>query len=359
MPTTVTVTNTDAGLSGKTLSVCETDQTISGAKTFNRAPNAPFAVQSGSAVVTNLDADKLDGQEGAYYLAFGNLTGAPATNNAVVDGRLSLTSGTAVTTADVTAAGTIYFTPYLGNRLALYDGAAWTIITFSERSLALSITSGKNYDVFVYNNSGTATLELSAAWTNDTTRADALTTQDGVLVKGGATTRRYIGTIRASGANTTEDSQTKRFVFNYYNRVPRFFFKTESTDSWNYTTATIRQANGAAGNQIEVVNGSSTESPMIDLMLQAVQGNPSSGVEVCAGFGEDSTTAFASGQVLGNVTTSTIRLPIVSFLKKPVALGYHYYAWLEFSAATGTTTWYGDNGTPTRMACGITGSILM
>ncbi len=44
-----------------------------GLVTFDRDPLPPFAVTSGSAVVTNLDADKLDGQHGAFYQDAGNL----------------------------------------------------------------------------------------------------------------------------------------------------------------------------------------------------------------------------------------------------------------------------------------------
>lgn len=60
---TVTVQNTTSGLSAKTLDLLESDQTITGQKTFDRDPSAPFVVTSGSAVVTNLDADKLDGRD--------------------------------------------------------------------------------------------------------------------------------------------------------------------------------------------------------------------------------------------------------------------------------------------------------
>jgi hypothetical protein len=63
----ISVLNTDAGLSGTTLLNAESTQTITGSKTFDRDPSAPFTVTSGSAVVTNLDADKLDGVEGAGY----------------------------------------------------------------------------------------------------------------------------------------------------------------------------------------------------------------------------------------------------------------------------------------------------
>lgn len=65
----ISILNTDSGLGGKTLLNSEDAQNLTGLKSFNRAPNAPFTVQAGSAVVTNLDADKLDGQEGSYYSA--------------------------------------------------------------------------------------------------------------------------------------------------------------------------------------------------------------------------------------------------------------------------------------------------
>ena len=136
-----------------------------------------------------------DGSSGQALTTNGSGTlswaAAGATPYALAGGRLTLTSGTPVTTSDVTGAGTLYYTPYTSGQIALYSGSAWVVYTFTERSLSLTLTSGKNYDVFLYDNSGTLTLELSAAWTNDTTRADALTTQDGVYVKSGATTRRW------------------------------------------------------------------------------------------------------------------------------------------------------------------------
>jgi hypothetical protein len=70
----VSIQNTTAGITAKTIDLLESDQTITGLKTFDRDPSAPFAVSSGSAVVTNLDADKLDGQEGTYYLDTRNHT---------------------------------------------------------------------------------------------------------------------------------------------------------------------------------------------------------------------------------------------------------------------------------------------
>lgn len=57
------VTNSAAQLEGKTLVTAEDDQEVTGLKAFRRAPDAPIEVESGSAVVPNLDADKCDGED--------------------------------------------------------------------------------------------------------------------------------------------------------------------------------------------------------------------------------------------------------------------------------------------------------
>jgi len=57
----ISVLNTDAGLSGKTIANLEDAQNVTGLKSFNRSPNAPFAVQAASAVVPNLIAESLSG----------------------------------------------------------------------------------------------------------------------------------------------------------------------------------------------------------------------------------------------------------------------------------------------------------
>lgn len=279
-------------------------------------------------------------------------------DNGVQDFRLTLTSGVPVTTTDVTGAGTLYCTAYKGNRIALYDGSAtWNILTSVEFSIASPLTSGKPYDVFAYNNSGTATLEV-LVWTNDTTRATALALQDGVLVKSGTTTRRYLGTIYASGANTMEDSYAKRYVFNYYNRVDRpMRAALETADSWNYTTATWRQANANASNQLDCVIGVS-EDP-VSATVAAQVSNTNAGVfPVLVGVGVDSTSANSTTLMLGEaIQVANGRMIARANYSGFPGVGRHTLTWLEYSAASGTTTWYGDNGTPTLQQSGIIGVV--
>ena len=161
--------------------------------------------------------------------------------------RLTLSTGVPVPASDVTGATTVYLTPFLGNRIALFDGSgAWAVLALSaDLSLALgTLVAGTNYDIFCYNNSGTPALELGAAWTNDTTRSTGLVLQDGIPVKSGATTRRYLGTLRTTSTTTTEDSASRRFLFNMYHPVARHLLvqnvssPTTSSATWASVAST-------------------------------------------------------------------------------------------------------------------------
>lgn len=275
-------------------------------------------------------------------------------NNALSQGRLTLTSGTPVTNTNVTAATTVYFTPFAGNRIGLYNGSLWNMRTFSELSLVVPGTTNSAYDVFAYDNAGSVAIELSSAWLSVTSRFSGgayqtlLPTQDGIYVKstnGTAidATRRYLGSfVTTAVSGQTEDSATNRLVYNYYNRVARSLNRIESTDSWNYTTATIRQANGSAANQIAVMQGVAEEAVDVSLLVTVSNTNATN---AAIGIGEDSTTVFLAGAGFTNFTfVAASNMNVAAHVNVIPAIGYHTFTWLEYSAATGTSTWYGDGG---------------
>jgi hypothetical protein len=257
---------------------------------------------------------------------------------------------TASITAAIQATGkansTIYWTPRTGNAIALYDGTRWNLYHTAEISLALSaLTADKLYDVFLYDNAGTLTLELSAAWASDVARTDALTTQDGVTVKSGAATRRWVGLIRTIGTAATESSQTKRFVWNVYNRVTGSMSKQDATSSWNYTIATYRESNGATTNRLQVVTGE-PQAILVGSVGRASNSTISIIGETAIGL--DSTTTLAYGilaarSILSEVANNIVALTAAGTVQVP--LGYHFLSWLERSNATGTTTWNGGANT--------------
>lgn len=261
-------------------------------------------------------------------------------------GRLTLTTAVPVTTTDVLAATTLYYTPISGcNLVTLYNGTTLITDTLTETSIAVPASASQMYDVFAFDNAGAPTLEL-LAWTSDTARATAVTLQNGFLAKAATPARRYIGSFRTTAVSgQTEDSLAKRYVWNYYNRVSRQMLVQEATDSWNYTTATIRQARASTADQLDCVIGIAEVRLHVDILAHASNGaaNPYAAV----GVGEDSTTAFtAGGRFGGFVLDSTVTqiAQLVGTLDKYPTIGRHFYSWNEYSGASGTTTWYGDNG---------------
>jgi hypothetical protein len=342
-------------------------------------------------------------------------------DNGICDGRLTLSSGTPVTTADVTGATSILFAPYRGNRIALYDGVSvWNERTFAEISFPLgTLVNGQAYDLFAYDNAGTVTLEM-LEWKNaavtvtiatpgvvtwnghglatgqtfifttsgalptglaantvyfvtvidantfklSTTqvnvangtfiatsgsqsgthtghmpyaRQTALAVQDGRPVKSGAPTRLYLGSFGMASTTTTEDSAAKRLLFNYYNRQRRALHRHETTNSWTYTTATLRQANFAPANQVEVLVG--VAEVFMDLEVSVFVQNSTGGVIVTVGIGEDTTTVALSNVIGGDWQATTNYAHARVATRRAPAVGKHVYAWLEQSSAIGVTTW--------------------
>jgi hypothetical protein len=99
------------------------------------------------------------------------LPGGSLRNPSLCNGRLTLATFTPVTTADVTGATTLYFTPYKGNLIALYDGLKWFVKELTEVSLDIAgFVANTLYDIFIYNNGGVLTLE-QVAWNAPATAA--------------------------------------------------------------------------------------------------------------------------------------------------------------------------------------------
>jgi hypothetical protein len=289
---------------------------------------------------------------------------APVSPRGPPCGRLTLTTGLPVTTADVTGASatTLYYAPYGGcNQIDLFDGTTWARNAFAQISIAVPATTSQMYDVFAYDNAGVVALELTA-WTNDTTRATALVAQNGVWVKTGVTTRLYLGSFRTTTVSgQTEDSQAKRFVYNYYNRVRRSLMKTDTTANWSYTLATIRQARATATNQVEIVNGVAED--VISISVRVPTTNSTNRAAVLVTIGENSTTAGATGVVGGNNKagvdgSNSAYATLIAELVKVPPVGYSYYAWLEASEVAGTEVWYGGPLLAGGASSGLSGWVV-
>lgn len=139
----------------------------------------------------------------------------------IANGRLTLAAGTPVPDADISAADTLYFTPYNGNEIALYTGGEWEVFSFTELSLSLaSLSNELPYDIFL--SADASGLHLTAAaWGSASARLTALVYFDGVQVSTADYGKRYLGSIALNAAGKGEDTITGRLLWNENNRVER------------------------------------------------------------------------------------------------------------------------------------------
>lgn len=297
-------------------------------------------------------------------------------------GRLTLATSTPVTTTDQTAKTTVYYTPYINNLLPIYDGAAWTATVFSELSLALDSDaghtgyhqSGKLFDLFVFNDSGTLRLGTGPAWSSDTAQSAAVARVSGRWVNNASIQLRWgtgatdlstvaanlatwVGTFRMTAGGQTEDSAAKRFLWNLYNRVPRPMRAIDTTDSWSYTTATIRQANNAAANQLDFVRG--LDEDAVEATAIARWANDTSGGIGFTMIGLDATNASATGSLFVSGSAAAANAVVTSHASYRgfPGVGRHFLAWLEKGNGSGTHTWSGDGG-GTVTQSGINGMVM-
>ncbi len=258
-------------------------------------------------------------------------------------GRLTLATNDPVPVSNIAVSSMLYFTPYKGNRISLFvPGYGWRVHTFSELSLDISGYSiNTNYDIFIYDNAGTLTLE-GVAWSNATLRAVALVQQDGRWVKNGYTNKLYLGTIRCNMVGSAADSYLARLCWNNYNRMPRQLKIIETANSWTYNVAaTFRPFNNNAANQVEYVVG--LVEDMLNLVCNASASPAAAGTPIL-GIGVDSqAVSTPTVACFGLVGAGQISNLTAIFNDYP-SLGYHYLCMLEMCATAANMTFYGDNG---------------
>lgn len=302
-------------------------------------------------------------------------------------GRLTLETGVPVSTSDQTAKTTVYYQPYEGDYapFSLSDSNSYEMCTIGVSGLSLALDSdsghtgyhqsGKNFDLFLYRRGSSAvfTLATGPAWTNDTTRASAISKPNGIWANTSSMTVRfgtsagdteslsagegvYVGTIRCSANGQTEDSLANRFVWNAYNRRPRPMQVFEGTDSWSYSTATNRQLNNNAANQLAFVRGLDEDAASAKMQVLVSSNVNTQGV--VAGIGLDSTSSFASASMPMFETAWTLYSLFHSTYFGVPGLGYHYLAALERGGGSNTQTWYGDAGVPSLVRSGIHGEVF-
>lgn len=380
--------NSGTTLSGTFWAVSGTDPIIPGTTAFtfvNSGVGAASAVSvatTATLAATNVQAALQELDSEIVALAAG-LT--DYSSQGVTGGRLTLTTAVPVLTTSVTAQTTVYFTPYLNNRIALYNGTAFVQYEFSEISQATTdntkspaaVTTNSNYDLFVWNDAGTLRLSRGPLWSSSTARGTGagtteLTRIKGIYVNANAITNgpaanrgTYVGTVRSNGSSQIDfrfDSSpasggtaARLFVWNMYNRVPVYASVHDNTDSWTYNATTFRQANNSAGMQVEIVRGLNEDPVSANYGVLGASSTTGPTHPVC-GLGLDSVTARIANCILGTgAANASVAITAVTRTASSLlpGLGYHYLAAIERASAANSITFYGDAGDSTFTQNGL------
>jgi hypothetical protein len=293
---------------------------------FKSGSGSPNGVVAGTAGSATINADSYwDYTNNILYICTTTGTTSTAVWTAInaatsanvvpaPQGRLTLTSGTPVINGDVTAATAVYYTPYVGDDVPIYNGTSFipqSIVSELQLTLTSSHVASNIYDLFIFNNSGVVTLGSGPSWSAGTSGSitagscargtgvggAALTRIQGILTNAVSMTIRYgNGTVTATVAanqatyvgsmfmdgtngqvtcNVSWGSSRKYGIWNAYNRVP-IILKAGDASGGSDTSTIFHALLGNTANSLTTLTGLAEEYvalAAVDVIVQTGSDN--------------------------------------------------------------------------------------
>lgn len=160
---------------------------------------------------------------------------------------------------------------------------------------------------------------------------------------GNAANWRFVGWVRTNGSTQFVDSDTQRFVINYYNRRPLKLFacpgyvNNDVSSSWTTTSGTWVRANGSSGDTIEWI-GNGEDAAQISAFACCTNNGQNYNF---IGIALDATTSVKSSS-LTKVSIATEVYPLAASYNELPTEGYHI-SYLMARVSNGTGTFYADS----------------
>lgn len=251
---------------------------------------------------------------------------------------ISITGATNATPVVLTASNTlsvgdiIYVEGMAG--LTSLNGKAWRISARSSTTITCESSVGNG----AYTSGGTVYVMTGSS---APALSPALTTQNGITVSGNSAQRKYLGSIlTTSTSGQTEDSTTKRFIWNNYNRKQRTFLVQEGTASWTWNAASWHMTNASTSNRVEYFVGVADTEFYLEATLHT---NAGASTVTSPGIGINLVTSVSALLYPELGAAGEEAYGIAKYNTAPAA-GYSFAQQLEF-ARLGTPTMYGNTGT--------------
>lgn len=309
-------------------------------------------------------------------------------------GYLTPTSGTPIIASDVTAATAVYYTPYIGLTVPIYNGTSFisnSIVTELQATLVASHAASNIYDFYVFLLNGVVTLGTGPSWSAGTsgsitagscargtgTGGAALTRLSGIWTNAASMTMRYgngtltttvsanqgtyVGSMFVDGTNgqvTCHRSygQSRKWgLWNAYNRAPIVLQAGDGTASWSYNTATWRSSNNAAANSLTVFSGLAEEQYItrFNQLGQNQDNNSTSSCEIGIGWNSTSSPSGKTGAhhwSVGLVGAAVTKSDMVAEYMNAPSLGINLISALENGHTSTAANFFGTSASMVLIA---------
>jgi hypothetical protein len=336
---------------------------------------------------TKISAETLvSALKNAYRILVATDTGAAPDSNAATmeqvkqfleitsppQGMLTVASGTPVVSVSDTGNATMYYAPYVGRLVPLYDGTRFVMTDMGGELSQLLSDTGESpaaaaansvYDYYAFLKNGSPVLSRARAWESTTARdtGNAIEMVEGIYLNKTAYTNgpaaqrgTWLGTI-ATDPSSAEVSMSLKpaaaaggtnnrlGVWNAYNREEVVAFCRDNTDSWNFATDEWRAANGSILNRISMVIG--LPGQKLSGAYVCMNGNTGTASSLWA-VGFDDTGDIAAGAAHAfNSTAFALGFP-APYEIVTAGIGLHHAQAIERSnnSGGGQGTFFGDGG---------------
>lgn len=310
----------------------------------------------------------------AEYDASGNVTLVPKADLisgvATPQGRLTLTSGVAVTTTDVVGATSIhYVSGVTGLCVPIFDGSKMAVFQLPA-GLSVPLDSnaahagyhrgGGQFDLFIFNDAGTLRLGTGPEWLSDTARGTGpgsteIKITEGVWTNANSIALRFgsasgdiatipagsatcVGSFRATSNGLAEDSVLRRLLSNIYNQVERPMRLSGNGAGHNYSLPAWRQFGADITQQLAFLNsvpGGLAEARS----LEGASSDQVAAQSFISGVGLDQTGNVDYAQAALGFASTTMSVPSHSIYQGYPGVGRHYFARLQRYNGAGTGSW--------------------
>lgn len=328
-----------------------------------------------------------DGASGQFVTGCGNVFDrpvpyqcSPAVAVAPPKGRLTLTSGVPVMTSDAVNATVLYYAPYAGQSVPVFDPATNAFFQQDVGASGLSMNlngttgqlSGHVYDVFAETvDSGSVELCTGPAWTSTSARGStaAIAQVNGIWTNAGTVTCQhnaasftcpafmctYVGSLyaTANGKTTMQFGPDSHAggngnclcLYNAYNQVPTVSASLDSNAAYTYTATTWRAMDNSGGalngNSVSVLDGLGQMAIYAEAssLTKGNTGASANAAKIGVDVNSTSATPTYSAQNAANQSVS-----ITSTLRSTPVFGLWYAQGMEATSTSVSAVTFGGSG---------------